>query len=307
LDGSTWSAEGVKESAFRQILLAGNLERSATLGLGYRFAVMTDALGLPNTRSALPLTGERTVPGIDAENYWFRRHEVAYQWVARQYQSALKGTQIVDAGPGEGYGVSYLADSLQAEVIGLELDWLAAQHAHHSYGNNPGVAILSANLDAFPLQSNSVDAVISMQVIEHLWDLPGFLAETRRVLKPSGQCVLATPNRVTFSPGLGRGQKPTNPFHVEEFDAEQLRGLLLGADFVDVAVWEVRHAGMIAQWEQHNGSIVAAQVNAVLSGQAWPEELTQVVTKVDIGDFEIEPYSPGIDLALDLIVTGRRA
>ncbi|MDN5919921.1 MAG: SAM-dependent methyltransferase, partial [Pseudonocardia sp.] len=24
----------------------------------------------------LPLTGERTVPGIAEENYWFRRHEV---------------------------------------------------------------------------------------------------------------------------------------------------------------------------------------------------------------------------------------
>ena len=27
----------------------------------------------------LPLTGERTVPGIPEENYWFRRHEVVYE------------------------------------------------------------------------------------------------------------------------------------------------------------------------------------------------------------------------------------
>src|SRR6185312_13126827 len=30
----------------------------------------------------LPLTGERTVPGIAEENYWFRRHEAAYEFVA---------------------------------------------------------------------------------------------------------------------------------------------------------------------------------------------------------------------------------
>ncbi|MCW2656422.1 MAG: class SAM-dependent methyltransferase, partial [Jatrophihabitans sp.] len=28
----------------------------------------------------LPLTGERTVPGIAAENYWVRRHEAAYEF-----------------------------------------------------------------------------------------------------------------------------------------------------------------------------------------------------------------------------------
>ena len=31
--------------------------------------------------SDLPLTGERTIPGLARENYWFRRHEVAYEWV----------------------------------------------------------------------------------------------------------------------------------------------------------------------------------------------------------------------------------
>ena len=30
----------------------------------------------------LALTGERTVPGLAEENYWFRRHEVVYQRLA---------------------------------------------------------------------------------------------------------------------------------------------------------------------------------------------------------------------------------
>ena len=30
----------------------------------------------------LPLTGERTVPGLAEENYWFRRHEVVYERLA---------------------------------------------------------------------------------------------------------------------------------------------------------------------------------------------------------------------------------
>ena len=35
--------------------------------------------GPAGPEGALPLTGERTVPGLAEENYWFRRHEVVYQ------------------------------------------------------------------------------------------------------------------------------------------------------------------------------------------------------------------------------------
>jgi hypothetical protein len=31
----------------------------------------------------MEITGERTVPGVEQENYWFRRHEVVYEWRSR--------------------------------------------------------------------------------------------------------------------------------------------------------------------------------------------------------------------------------
>jgi hypothetical protein len=40
----------------------------------------------------LPLTGERTLPDVPAENYWFRRHLVVYEWIARR----AGGMRIVD-------------------------------------------------------------------------------------------------------------------------------------------------------------------------------------------------------------------
>ena len=30
----------------------------------------------------LALTGERTLPDVPEENYWFRRHLVVYEWIA---------------------------------------------------------------------------------------------------------------------------------------------------------------------------------------------------------------------------------
>ena len=53
----------------------------------------------------LELTGERTLPDVPAENYWFRRHLAVYEWVAERCQ----GRDVVDMACGEGYGVDVLA------------------------------------------------------------------------------------------------------------------------------------------------------------------------------------------------------
>ena len=34
--------------------------------------------------AVLALTGERTIPGIPEENYWYRRHEVVYRRLAAE-------------------------------------------------------------------------------------------------------------------------------------------------------------------------------------------------------------------------------
>ena len=46
--------------------------------------------------SVLPLTGERTIPGLDVENYWFRRHEVVYQQLAQH----CADREVLEAGCG---------------------------------------------------------------------------------------------------------------------------------------------------------------------------------------------------------------
>ena len=56
--------------------------------------------------SCLPLTGERTVPGVSQENYWFRRHEAAYLALRDRCAGAL----VLEAGCGEGYGAGLLAE-----------------------------------------------------------------------------------------------------------------------------------------------------------------------------------------------------
>ena len=134
----------------------------------------------------LALTGERTVPGIARENYWFRRHLVVYEALAPRCRGV-----VLEAGCGEGYGADLLADGA-ARVLALDYDAQAIGHVGRRY---PRVAAARANLVALPVRDGVVDTVVSLQVVEHLWDQERFLRECRRVLAPGGALLLSTPNR----------------------------------------------------------------------------------------------------------------
>lgn len=49
-----------------------------------------------------------------------------------------------------------------------------------------------------PLRSESFDVVFAGEIIEHLVDTDGFLAEITRVLRPGGTAVVTTPNLASF-------------------------------------------------------------------------------------------------------------
>ena len=249
---------------------------------------------------ALELTGERTVPGVDRENYWFRRHEAAYLWVARELRSAVVGAPpVLEAGSGEGYGADLLRHAFGGHVVALDYDDAACSHASRAY---PGVSVVRCNLAALPVRPDVAALAVSMQVIEHLWDVNGFLGGVRAALRPGGLVVVSTPNRLTFSPGLGRHERPTNPFHVEEFDRDQVAELLVAAGFADVSVVGLSGGERLAADDRSSGSIVGAQVMAIVN-DAWTDELDARVGLVSADDFVV---GPAHDDCLDLIGIGVR-
>ena len=214
----------------------------------------------------LPLTGERTLPGVPGEEYWFARHEAAYRWIVRSHAQRLRDAVVVEAGSGEGYGADLLRGAGARLVVALEYDAASVTHAGTTYA---GVRTARANLAAMPLAPASADVLVSLQVVEHLWDLRAFLRDCARILRPGGLLVVTTPNRPVFSPGLRRGEKPTNPFHVEELDSEQLHGLLAQAGLTGVDVRGLHHGTRIAEWEAAQGTgLVQAQVAAALESEA---------------------------------------
>src|SRR5271170_3102314 len=247
--------------------------------------------------AVLPLTGERTIPGLDVENYWFRRHEVVYQRLAQR----CAGLDVLEAGCGEGYGADLIA-GVARRVTALDYDETTVAHVRARY---PRVAVMHANLTELPLADGSVDVVVNFQVIEHLWDQVRFVSECARVLRPSGLLMVSTPNRITFSPGR---DTPINPFHTRELNADELSELLVEAGFAEVSISGLFHGPRLQEMDaRHGGSIIDAQIARAVADAPWPAELLADVAAVTSADFDVvDADDRDIDDSLDLVAIAVR-
>ncbi len=252
----------------------------------------------------LPLTGERTLPDVPRENYWFRRHEVAYRWARDRLLGGDEhaGATVVDAGCGEGYGAQLLADG-GARVVALDLVASVVDHVAARY---PTVEAVQANLVGLPLRSGCADALVCLQVIEHLWDPSRFLAEAARVLRPGGTLLCTTPNRRTFSPAGA----PQNPHHSEELDAGELVALV-SEELAVAELAGLRHGPGLAVAERAHGvGVPAALVQSGPDPTSWPGWLRDLVGEITVDDFALasgDPARPSeLDDALDLLLVAHR-
>lgn len=249
----------------------------------------------PGYSEQLPLTGERTVPGIAEENYWFRRHEIVYL----DLLPYCTGKVVVDAGFGEGYGAALLAETATA-VVGLDYDQSAAEHAHRRY---PSITPVRSNLAALPLAGDAVDVVVNFQVIEHLWDQLQFIEECHRVLRPGGALLISTPNRITFSPGR---DTPLNPFHTRELNAAELTELLTDGGFTVKKMTGVHHGARLRELDaRYGGSLIDEQLKHALAGTRWPQSLSDDVAAITAQDFVLSDEQ--IDASLDLVAIAVKA
>jgi 2-polyprenyl-3-methyl-5-hydroxy-6-metoxy-1,4-benzoquinol methylase len=164
----------------------------------------------------LELTGERTLPDVPAENYWFRRHLVVYDWITAR----VAGARVIDMACGEGYGSDLLA-SRAASVLGLDANPEAYEHARARYVRD-NLRFERGMVETYG-QPESFDVVVFLQTIEHVMDPRAVLEHMHSLLAPGGVLYVSTPNVLTLAPA--GAPKSGNPWHLREYRAAEFRSL----------------------------------------------------------------------------------
>jgi SAM-dependent methyltransferase len=180
----------------------------------------------------LELTGERTLPDVPEENYWYRRHLVVYRWIAER----CAGLRVVDMACGEGYGSAVLSERA-SEVVGVDANPEAHEHARLRY-TSPKLRFERSLIEDFEAGA-PWDAVVFLQTVEHVAEPLPLLEHFASLLSPGGVAYVSTPNRLTLAaPGA---EKSGNPWHVREYTPPEYRAVLEPA-FSRVDLLGVFHA-----------------------------------------------------------------
>ena len=163
----------------------------------------------------MEFTGERVVPGqtdVDLMNEHLARYGFA--------ESLVAGKRVLDAGCGVGYGSARLARSAD-HVVGFDNAREPLLITQHEYGDSH-VRLAEGDCRSLPFSNASFDVVVAFEVIEHVENWRGLLAEARRVLTPGGRLLVSTPNKVYYQ----QTRTTPNLYHVHEFDYDEFRGEL---------------------------------------------------------------------------------
>jgi 2-polyprenyl-3-methyl-5-hydroxy-6-metoxy-1,4-benzoquinol methylase len=164
----------------------------------------------------LELTGERTLPDVPAENYWYRRHLAVYEWIGAR----VIGSRVLDMACGEGYGSAVLARGAES-VLGVDANPEAFEHARLRYaGQNLRFERGMVENHGEP---GAYDAVVFLQTIEHVQEPLAVLRHFRSLLAPGGAVYVSTPNLLTLAPP--GADKSSNPWHIKEYRAHEFDAL----------------------------------------------------------------------------------
>ena len=155
-------------------------------------------------------TAERSSHLDPSENVIYQRHVIAYKEAAK----IISGT-VLEVGSGEGFGITELAPRAEHYIAVDKYETFISKELQ---ANNKITFIQTEVPPLKEIEDNSVDFVVTFQVIEHIKDDERFLQEIHRVLKPGGKVILTTPNIMM---SITR-----SPWHIREYTPHQMEEIL---------------------------------------------------------------------------------
>lgn len=156
-------------------------------------------------------SGERLetfVYGYDTVDH-LHRYAIALEFIQNK--------KVVDIACGEGYGSSLISKYAE-NVVGIDIDKKTISDAIEKY-KNPNLRFVVGSADLIPIDSKSIDVVVSFETLEHHDKHVEMYSEIKRILKPDGLLIISSPDKKYYSELKNR----INPFHVKELYIEEFR------------------------------------------------------------------------------------
>jgi SAM-dependent methyltransferase len=173
-------------------------------------------------------------PDIRFEQYANRGayhwQEIGRHWIyhnaytAERYRRVLDaaaplgGLRVLDYGCGDGALLSWISRAVgeAGEAVGFDPSADARRLAREMLQLRRLKAEVCGS--SVELADSSFDCVLCSEVIEHVADVDGLLAEIHRLLKPGGRAIITTPIRLT--------ERPEEPTHLREWFPSEFAALL---------------------------------------------------------------------------------
>jgi SAM-dependent methyltransferase len=97
-----------------------------------------------------------------------------------------KRSRILELGAGTGYQAKQLQEQGH-EIVAIDVE-------DSSYAPDRVFPVIVYDGKTFPIESGTIDVVLSSNVLEHIYDLSNTQREIKRVLKPDGFCIHVLPS-----------------------------------------------------------------------------------------------------------------
>lgn len=101
----------------------------------------------------------------------------------------IRGKKVLDLGCREFHTFQFFKDNYDAEIIGIDIG--LAGHKYARGLSRPSIFCDAHDMSIF--NTGYFDAVMSIHVLEHMYDLNKVIGECARILKPEGILYLAVP------------------------------------------------------------------------------------------------------------------
>src|SRR5205085_7058452 len=95
--------------------------------------------------------------------------------------------------------------------IGVDIDEVSVNHAAKKYAAS-NLEFKTGAVEKIPVESTSIDVVVSFETIEHHDKHEEMMQEIKRILKEDGLLIISTPDKKYYA-DIPAHQ---NPFHIKE-------------------------------------------------------------------------------------------